>query len=118
MNCPHCLIAFHSQQESMDLTADKDSNWRIDTEICPGCKKIIVYLKGVYWGSGMFIITREFLVYPKGISRKPISPHVPEKYVQDYNEACLVLSDSAKASAALSRRCLQNILREAGQFSR
>jgi hypothetical protein len=33
-------------------------------------------------------------------------------YADDYREACLVLSDSPKASAALSRRCLQNLLRE------
>ena len=31
---------------------------------------------------------------------------------EDYKEACLVFPDSAKASASLSRRCLQNILRE------
>ena len=30
----------------------------------------------------------------------------------DYREACLILADSPKASAALSRRCLQTILRE------
>ena len=39
---------------------------------------------------------------------------VPEEIACDYNEACLVLGDSAKASAALSRRCLQNVLREKG----
>jgi hypothetical protein len=32
----------------------------------------------------------------------------------DYVEACLVLPDSAKASAALSRRCLQALLRLKG----
>jgi len=31
---------------------------------------------------------------------------------EDYGEACLVLRDSPKASAALSRRCLQAVLRE------
>ena len=30
----------------------------------------------------------------------------------DYSEACLVLPDSEKASAALCRRCLQNLLRQ------
>lgn len=30
----------------------------------------------------------------------------------DYQEACLVLADSPKASAALSRRCLQHLLRD------
>ena len=52
-----------------------------------------------------------FMVYPKGVSRSLLSLDVPSQYAQDYKEACLVLSDSPKASAALSRRCLQNILR-------
>jgi len=33
-------------------------------------------------------------------------------FAEDYIEACLVLPDSPKASAALSRRCLQHLLRE------
>jgi hypothetical protein len=39
---------------------------------------------------------------------------VPANIAQDYTEACLVLPVSPKASAALSRRCLQNILRAHG----
>jgi hypothetical protein len=38
---------------------------------------------------------------------------VPEAIRSDYTEACLVLDDSPKASAALSRRALQHILRDA-----
>lgn len=52
-------------------------------------------------------------VWPKGISRAPVPKEVPPEIVEDYKEACLVLSDSPKASAALSRRCLQNLLRTA-----
>jgi hypothetical protein len=36
---------------------------------------------------------------------------VPPDFSEDYREACLVLVDSPKASAALSRRCLQHILK-------
>jgi hypothetical protein len=36
----------------------------------------------------------------------------PEPYASDYHEAALVLADSPKASAALSRRCLQAVLRD------
>lgn len=50
------------------------------------------------------------LAYPRSISRSPLSPDVPPEFAQDYTEACLVLNDSPKASAALSRRCLQNII--------
>jgi len=53
------------------------------------------------------------MAYPKGIARQPLPPEVDDKEViGNYNESCLVLSDSPKASAALSRRCLQHILRE------
>jgi len=54
----------------------------------------------------------EYLVRPKAISRSPIPKEVPEKYAGDYKEACLVLADSPKVSATLSRRCLQKLLRE------
>ena len=37
---------------------------------------------------------------------------MPPEIARDYEEACLVLADSPKASAALSRRCLQYLLRE------
>ncbi|OYV83420.1 MAG: hypothetical protein B7X04_04345 [Parcubacteria group bacterium 21-54-25] len=53
------------------------------------------------------------LAYPKGVSRAPLPPEVDDPVlVSDYKEACLVLADSPKASAALSRRCLQRLLRE------
>ena len=37
---------------------------------------------------------------------------MPERFANDYREACLTLPDSPKASAALRRRCLQDLLRE------
>lgn len=56
---------------------------------------------------------RNFLVYPKSISRSPLPPEVDDKQVvSDYTEASLILADSPKASSALSRRCLQHILQE------
>ncbi len=57
-------------------------------------------------------VEESILVRPKGTSRPPPPGGVPEAYAEDYAEACLVLGDSPKASAALSRRCLQNILRD------
>lgn len=41
-------------------------------------------------------------------------PEVPAEIAAGYIEACNVLPISAKASAALARRCLQNMLHKAG----
>ena len=51
------------------------------------------------------------MVYPKAPDRG-VPSEVPEEFAADFREACLVIGDSEKASAALSRRCLQNLLRE------
>lgn len=50
-------------------------------------------------------------VYPDKVNIV-IAPEIPEKYANDFREAQLVLDLSPKASAALSRRILQNVLRE------
>lgn len=44
---------------------------------------------------------------------RPLPPKdVPEDFAADYREAAAVLTESPKASAALSRRCLQHLIRE------
>jgi hypothetical protein len=45
-------------------------------------------------------------------SAKPFPDYIPAAILQDYEEACLICSLSPKASAALSRRCLQGIIRD------
>jgi hypothetical protein len=59
-----------------------------------------------------------FIAYPRATNRKPTPKEVPDGIKEDYEEACLVLSTSNKASAALSRRCLQAILRSQGYRQR
>ncbi len=43
---------------------------------------------------------------------KPFPDYIPEVILTDYSEACLIQTKSPKASATLSRRCLQGILRD------
>lgn len=109
MKCPHCLDSFHPQQKSHKLGSDKDGNWEVIWQVCPSCGKFIIFLS---LSHTLGYILNTLPSYPKAMSRSPLSPDVTEKFAQDYKEACAVISDSAKASAALSRRCLQNILRE------
>jgi len=43
---------------------------------------------------------------------KTFPPYIPQAIRDDYREACLIVELSPKASATLSRRCLQGILRD------
>ncbi len=55
----------------------------------------------------------EHKAYPSRNSR-PVPVEVPADHSTDFSEAVEVLSISPKASAALSRRCLQAVLRDQG----
>lgn len=107
MKCPHCLNGIHSKKAKVELADDGDGKWSVLFETCPECKKNIIELLHCRRNNTVMKIQ----AYPKGVSRSPISNDVPNEFANDYKEACLVFSDSSKASAALSRRCLQNILR-------
>ena len=111
MKCPHCLTSFHSDPKGTYLGHDVDGGWTIAHETCPSCKRIIVLLIGSH-AAPSFPKDTTTLVYPKGFARTPLPPDIPAKYSDDYREACLVFPDSPKASAALSRRCIQHILRD------
>lgn len=114
MKCPHCNVTVHENMQEKFINQDVDFLFYVKYQICPDCKKLIIYLKScsTYFNDNANL---EILVYPKTIARDPLSPDVPEEFKNDYIEACLVLSDSPKASAALSRRCLQKLLREKGK---
>jgi hypothetical protein len=43
---------------------------------------------------------------------KVFPSYIPEAILADYREACLICNQSPKASATLSRRCLQGIIRD------
>lgn len=116
MECPHCLKSFHAQRQIRELAKDQEGHWGVAFFQCPACARVIVYLgncthirqNGV---TALTDVSLLQLVKPKGANRPPPPQEVPKQYSEDYKEACIVLPDSAKASAALSRRCLQHLLR-------
>ena len=110
MKCPHCLENFFEEWEDLlfgryQAVQDADGRWKLRKCLCPSCKRIIIQIANPL--SGYWELAR-----PKGISRSPLPSEIPAAFTEDYKEACLVFNDSPKASAALSRRCLQNLLRE------
>ncbi|HCW06924.1 MAG TPA: hypothetical protein DGG95_06125 [Cytophagales bacterium] len=124
MKCPHCLIEFHDNVSQIQIGSDIEGRYEIKSRTCPSCKRLVFHLtqynlsiKSVNDG-GRFINREvrtdinERLIRPKIANRPPCPPEVPTKFAADYSEACHVLDDSPKASAALSRRCLQNIIHD------
>lgn len=106
MRCPHCLESFHEQMSQQYVGNGPEGYWTNRHQLCPVCGKSIILLNRSKGG-----IENESLVYPKNVSRKPLPAEVDDlRVIADYSEAVAVLSDSAKASAALSRRTLQYIL--------
>lgn len=125
MDCPHCGKAFHDTSTSADLVyvpskAAPCVQWIASTTVCPACKNPTITLVQLRWEQGahkgMFL--NAFRAYPPNTFRKPTPAEVPPDIKDDYEEACKVLPLSPKASAALSRRCLQAILQEHGYTQR
>ncbi len=59
----------------------------------------------------------EWTLKPKS-KAKPFPEYIPKPILDDYREACLIVNDSPKASATLSRRCLQGIIRDFWKISK
>ena len=81
------------------------------TMACPECDKLIVQLVRVRGGSA-----RAYVVYPLDAAERAAPQEVPEQLRSDYAEATAILSRSPKASAALSRRIVQQVLSDKGGY--
>lgn len=68
----------------------------------------------VNWDSEPFYNRR---VLPEN-SSKPQPSYIPSQIVEDYVEACMISNYSPKASATLSRRCIQGMIRDFAKISK
>lgn len=116
MKCPYCLQHFHAKERQVLLGHEGRHAVLAICVNCPACQNLICHL-GVArlesfpgGGEAPGQVERVWMVKPKGSQRSPPDKEVPKDLAEDYSEACLVLPDSPKASAALSRRCLQHLL--------
>ena len=113
LQCPHCGV-----YSTMIIEANvKRSDWKFDLICtCTHCEQSV-------FAQVQYNINDEYdkippedstsvnFVFPQR-RKVTIPPEIPDEYRSDYSEAILVSDISPKASAALSRRILQTIIRE------
>jgi len=123
--CPHCGITVRLTAEDPAHPRGKltDASARVHVVVvngrCPSCNRPVVLaheycmeLVGSALRQGALLRSR--VVWPGKTPVSKASSDVPIPVRSDFEEAAEVLPISEKASAALSRRCLQSVLREAG----
>lgn len=117
MICDHCRTKFNTTNQAGESAANSWVGDRFPVIVwthCPECTGLMVDIR---WrrteeGRGWYDVATE-RIYPRSSTRPPAPREVPPSVADDYNEASLVIADSPKAAAALGRRCLQHLLRDA-----
>jgi len=129
--CPYCHHAAIISEKSFSRSNHVPEiphqlvNFGLQSEIivCPNqdCGKTAISValgryRRVYSGSDSWTeraeVAKTTQILPDGNSRaKPFPDYIPVQILADYNEACAIHELSPKASATLSRRCLQGMLR-------
>jgi hypothetical protein len=129
--CPHCLRAVHFVSAMMYHVGTSGTSLIEKISVgspaegvnlyyaaCPSCERLVVSIEHLVRdevGTRLVLTPgSEFMCWPLLGASRPIPPEVPAAVAKDYRQAALVLNLSPEASAALSRRCLQAVLRDQG----
>ena len=123
--CPYCnmIMSLSSESHSVQYPSfERETGYyyfsiseqkvensclQIDFYKCPNCGQYTIYATGV----GMAVRDVNISIRPISFA-KQFPQYIPEAIRQDYEEACAIMSLSPKASATLSRRCLQGMIRD------
>lgn len=97
----------HHETNGYTLTDPVDSCISIVFYKCPNCGQYTIQAKGI----GNDVNDVNVPIRPISSARQ-FPKYIPEAIRQDYEEACAIVNLSPKASATLSRRCLQGMIRD------
>ncbi len=131
MECPYCKAYVVVPKENRVVINQPGAKGDTVTALChffcpnSDCNQLIVaMLRGTYppqntlafggFGAHSIELDEVEVLWPRGVARKAPSEAPPDTG-RDFEEAAAVLLMSPRASAALSRRCLQFVLRDAGE---
>ena len=110
MKCPICLVGVHPSWSTIGQARGADgSTYHLFQMECPACSNDLIRVKHNVPQTQ----PSQYYAIPRRPTKEEIRG-VPEKYASLYREASDVLDISSRASAALSRTCLQLLLREYG----
>lgn len=108
-NCPECGAFAH--QEWLEGRAQVGSNGprrnmnpEVDVSICAHCHTTALWIE-------------DRLIHPRSLTAPPAHPDLPDDARKTYEEARAVLPDSVRASGALLRLCLQQLVADVGATS-
>lgn len=87
--------------------------WKTRHQQCPECREVFIYLEGgpARYPQNPIQVIETHLIWPQD-GHRTCPTEVPDPLRKDFLEAAAVLPKSPQASAALTRRCLQYLLRE------
>ena len=133
--CPYCgraqIVTESTYNETDTYIRNELSKYRkigvrINSIVCSNgdCKEITLdfALHGAvinsmkHW-SLTEIVHHSWSLLPES-SAKPQPDYIPQPIVENYNQACRIRDLSANASAAMSRRCLQGMIRDFCEISK
>jgi hypothetical protein len=123
--CPYCNVGFKPDWHRYERVARDGSvsgNAALNLLVCncSECTQIIVHGRWtVQMAADRWLEHgEEMAIFPVHAPDRLVPPEVVDEYAQDFKEATAVLPVSPKASAALSRRLLQHIIREKAGIQR
>lgn len=131
--CPHCNVVVyfsestighggksHGVMDPLMFRTMSDFKLEVCSAGCPNCGQPVIQALRLIWPGGLNTPTKlqhlNQLLWPDS-SNRVVPPEVEQdspNLANDFREAASVFPKSKKASAALSRRCLQFILNNKG----
>lgn len=122
--CPFCnhlstkeAVTTEASMHDVLRTAQGSSSVRIKTYTCPNpdCMEVQVeaaFYRRYYEAPHYKYELLDFWTLRPNGKAKIFPEYIPQAILTDYKEACLIQELSPKASATLSRRCLQGMIRD------
>lgn len=113
--CPYCGSLLLESQNAISNyytktgypTIHQGIYFQIKTFYCPKCEKSTI----LFWGKSGNAKDHITIIIPKSLAKK-FPDYVPQQIREDYEEAYAIVNLSPKASATLSRRCLQGMIHD------